>query len=40
MRDRLILSSERMLHKGYDRKGSIAKKSLVVCLKGLGAKTK
>jgi hypothetical protein len=28
-----------MLHKNYDRKGSVAKKSLVVILKGLGAKT-
>jgi hypothetical protein len=28
-----------MLHKGYERKGSIEKKTLVVILKGLGAKT-
>jgi hypothetical protein len=28
-----------MLHKGYDRKGSVEKKILVVNLKGLGAKT-
>jgi hypothetical protein len=38
MRDKNILSSE-MLHKDYDRKGSVAKKKkLVVVLKGLGAK--
>jgi hypothetical protein len=29
---------ERMLHKDYDWKGSVEKKSLVVSLKGLGAK--
>jgi hypothetical protein len=28
-----------MIHKDYDRKGSVAKKTLVVNLKGLGAKT-
>jgi hypothetical protein len=28
-----------MLHTDYDRKGSVEKKSLVVNLKGLGAKT-
>jgi hypothetical protein len=41
MKDKPILSSERMLHEDYDRKGSVAKKkkSLVVSLKGLGAKT-
>jgi hypothetical protein len=40
MRDKPILSSERMLHKDYDRKGSVAKKiKLVVSLKRLGAKT-
>jgi hypothetical protein len=33
-----ILSSE-MLHKDYDRKGSFVKKSLIVSLKGFGAKT-
>jgi hypothetical protein len=38
IRDKPILSSERMLHKGYDRKGSVEKKSLVVNLKGLGTK--
>jgi hypothetical protein len=29
-----------MLHKDYDRKGSVEKKYLVVILKGLDAKTK
>jgi hypothetical protein len=29
-----------MLHKDYDRKGSAEKKSLVVGLKGFGAKAK
>jgi hypothetical protein len=38
VRDKLILSSERMLQKDYDRKGPV-KKSLVVILKGLDAKT-
>jgi hypothetical protein len=33
-----LLSSEKMLHKDHDRKGSVAKKSLVVILKGFGAK--
>jgi hypothetical protein len=28
-----------LVHKDYDRKGSVAKKYLVVILKGLGAKT-
>jgi hypothetical protein len=28
-----------MLHKNYDRKGSVAKETLVVSLEGLGAKT-
>jgi hypothetical protein len=37
--DRPVLSWERMLHKDNDRKGSVAKKSLVVTVKGLGAKT-
>jgi hypothetical protein len=37
--NRPILSSERMLHKEYDHKGSVeTKKSLVMRLKGLGAK--
>jgi hypothetical protein len=42
IRDKPILSSERMLHKDYDRKGSAAniRVSLVVILKGLAAKTK
>jgi hypothetical protein len=33
------LSSERMLHKDYDRKYSIEKEILAVSLKELGAKT-
>jgi hypothetical protein len=38
--NRLILSSEKMLYKGYDRGCSIEKnKILAVNLKGLGAKT-
>jgi hypothetical protein len=37
--DKLIYSSERMFHKDCDLKGSV-KKSLVVNLKGLCAKTK
>jgi hypothetical protein len=38
--DRHILSSDRMLYKDYDRRGSIEKKNvLAVSLKGLGAKT-
>jgi hypothetical protein len=37
--DRPILSSDRMLHKDYDRKSSIEKQILAVSLKGLGAKT-
>jgi hypothetical protein len=37
--DRPLLSSERMLHKDYDRKGSVENKILAVSLKGLGAKT-
>jgi hypothetical protein len=39
-KDKPILSSERLLHKNYGRKGSVEKKSLVVSLKELGAKTK
>jgi hypothetical protein len=35
-----IFSSERMLHKDYDRKGSVEEESLVVSLKGLDAKMK
>jgi hypothetical protein len=36
---RPILTSERMLYKGYDLRGSIVKKILAVSLKGLGDKT-
>jgi hypothetical protein len=40
IKDKSILSSEKMLHKDYDYKGSVGKrKSLVVSLTGLGAKT-
>jgi hypothetical protein len=41
IRDKHIFSSERMLHKDYDHKGSVEKekKSLVVTLKGFFAKT-
>jgi hypothetical protein len=39
IRDKLIFSLERMLHKDYYRKGSV-EKNLVVGPKGLGAKTK
>jgi hypothetical protein len=40
MADVPVLSSEKMLHKDYDSKGSIEKKkSLVVILKGPGTKT-
>jgi hypothetical protein len=35
--EKRVLSSEKMLHKDYDRKGSVAKKN--VTLEGLGAKT-
>jgi hypothetical protein len=38
IRDKPILSSERMLHKDYDRKGSVEKMSVVVSLKGLAPK--
>jgi hypothetical protein len=38
--DRLIFSLERILYKDYDTKSSVEKKSLVVSLKGLGAKKK
>jgi hypothetical protein len=37
--DRPIVSSERISHKDYDRKGSVAKKTLFVNVKGPGAKT-
>jgi hypothetical protein len=36
--DRLIFSSERMLHKDYDNKCSVEKNVLVVSLKALVAK--
>jgi hypothetical protein len=39
IRDKPIFSSDRMLWKDYDRNGSVEKKSVVVSLKGLGAKT-
>jgi hypothetical protein len=39
IRDKPLLSPEKMLHKDYYCKSSIGKKSLVVGLKGLGAKT-
>jgi hypothetical protein len=40
IKNKSIFSSERMLHKDYCRKGSVEKKkSLVVGLKGLDAKT-
>jgi hypothetical protein len=40
LKDKPIFSPGRMLHKDYDRKSSIEKKkSLVVSLKGLDAKT-
>jgi hypothetical protein len=39
IRDKLIFSSERMLHKDYYRRSSVEKRSLVVILKGLDAKT-
>jgi hypothetical protein len=39
IRDKPIFSAEIMLHKDNGCKGSAEKKSLVVILKGLGAKT-
>jgi hypothetical protein len=39
IRDKPVFSSERMLHKDCDCKGSVKKISLVVNLKGLGTKT-
>jgi hypothetical protein len=39
IRDKPILSSERMSYKDYDRKGSVEKENVVVSLKGLVAKT-
>jgi hypothetical protein len=37
--DRPIPSSERMLHKDYDRRGSVENKIMVVVLKELAGKT-
>jgi hypothetical protein len=37
IRDKPILSSEGMLHKYYDREGSVAKKKKLLALKSLGA---
>jgi hypothetical protein len=39
IRDKLIFSSERMLHKDYYHRSSVGKKNMVVDLKGLEAKT-
>jgi hypothetical protein len=39
IRDKPIFSSEKKLRKDYNRKGSVGKRSLVVALKGPGAKT-
>jgi hypothetical protein len=39
IRGKSISSSERVLHKDYDRKGSLKKMALVVSLKGFDAKT-
>jgi hypothetical protein len=39
IRDKHILSSERVLHKGYYHKCSLEKYILAVSLKGLGIKT-
>jgi hypothetical protein len=39
IRNNPILSSDRTLYKDYYRKGSPAKRTLVVILKELGAKT-
>jgi hypothetical protein len=40
IRDKPILSSERMLHKDYDRMSSVPElKILIMSLKGLAAKT-
>jgi hypothetical protein len=39
IRDKPIFCSERMLHKDYDRKGSVEEKPLVVRLEVLDAKT-
>jgi hypothetical protein len=39
IRDKPILSSEKMLHKDYGHKGSVAKKNSGGELEGLGVKT-
>jgi hypothetical protein len=39
VKNRLILLSEGMLHKNYNRKCPVEKKMLVVGVKGLGTKT-
>jgi hypothetical protein len=39
IRENSIFSLKRMLNKDYDSKGSVAKQSLVVSLKEVGAKT-
>jgi hypothetical protein len=39
IRDKPTFSSERMLHEDYHRKDSAERKSLVMILKGLEAKT-
>jgi hypothetical protein len=39
IRDKPIVSSERMLHKDYYHKSSVGKESLVMGLKGPDAKT-
>jgi hypothetical protein len=38
LRERSIFSPEMMLHKDYDRKGSVRKSYLVMSLKGLDAR--
>jgi hypothetical protein len=39
IREKPNLSSVKLLHKDYERKGSVAKTNLFMSLKGLGAKT-
>jgi hypothetical protein len=39
IRDKAIFSSEMMLYKDYDFKGSVEKKSLIMILRGLDPKT-
>jgi hypothetical protein len=38
-KSKCIYKRQRILHKDYDRKGSVEKKNLVVSLKVIGAKT-